>query len=141
MIYKKVLVKRILLGLAAGICVPFIGYSQNPDISDTSGIRRDKATLVPLKTEPPQVSKKVVEVTDQFLITLKSDSISVTHKKKILPIYSAKQLDDYLNKNLANIDQAKICICNNSTTPHRFNEVLAVLKKYRIYHFSFYSNK
>jgi hypothetical protein len=139
MIRKQVLIKCILLGVSASIFVPFIGYSQNSESSDTSSIRKYKATLVPLKTDPPTASKTVVDVTNQFLITLKNDSLSVVHKKKALPIHSAQQLDEYLQKNLKDIDQTQICICNNSKTSDQFNQVLAVFRKYKIEHFSFYS--
>src|SRR5882724_7812513 len=113
MIYKKALIKCVILGVLANIYFSTIGHSQNSDSSDTSNIRKYKMTLAPLKIGSPTVSKTVVDVANQFLITLKSDSLSVTHKKKALPIHSAQQLDEYLQKNLKDIDQAQICIRND----------------------------
>jgi hypothetical protein len=62
----------------------------------------------------------------------------VKYKKRTLSIHSVLQLDKYLMKNLKTIDQTEICIATRTTNPKTFNEVLVVLKKYNITHFSLY---
>jgi len=137
MICGKALINFAVLGISTGILFPIVCYSQNSDTTDHSNIRRYQTTLVPLKTEGPTVTTTVVDISNQFLITLKNDGLLVVYKKKTLSIHSVQQLDKYLKKNLKTIDQTQICICNDNSKVEIFNEVLAVFKSNKIYHFHF----
>jgi hypothetical protein len=92
---------------------------------------------VPGYSQQPTVITKKADISKDFTIALFSDSLSVLYKKRILPITTSIQLDKYLKNNLSDIDRSKVVIRNTIYAKEKyFEEVLAVLKKYNIYHFS-----
>lgn len=113
-----------------------IAYSQQSDSTRDSTIRYYKTTLTPLNTSSPTITTKTIDTYSNFIIKMTVDSFIVKNKRRVLPITSTQQLDKYFETNISEIRTHTIIIEGSANLKYeRFKEVIAVLKKYKLYHF------
>jgi hypothetical protein len=110
-------------------------YSQQPDTSNRTYY---KSNLVSPKHEAPTMVSKTVNDKKDLIINTKMDTLSVNFQNTIIPIRSFSQLDSFIKNNLIGIAKPRVEIRGYpGDTYENFDKVVAILKKNKIFEFSF----
>lgn len=101
----------------------FAGFSQE---KDSSAVHKAENTGI-------RITNEATSLHEYFIITITADSITARHRDKPVAIKTLAQLDNYLAKNIQNINKEKVAIEYPLTASFQLvDPVFDLLRKHRI---------
>jgi biopolymer transport protein ExbD len=96
-----------------------------------------KTVLDTPKVPRPTVTSRTVDISNDYIIDLKKDSLSLSFKKAIFQFKSFDGLDKYINLHIQQIRKSEVVIRASSELGYsEFKPMLDLLRKYKLFKFS-----